>query len=399
MKEKDYTSYLAKQLLEDDFFIESCFNPTMESRAYWNELTNKNEIFAKEYVCASTKLRSIPYRERKFSKDDEELLWKRISGTRYRKRLHRYWYSSAAAVVAFLVVMSGIYYADRNDQNELTDIERVQKPENKEETIQLFLAEEKKVAIEEDSRVQYNKEGELHINTQKMDDFKSTNTDSVKKKDLVYNQLLVPAAKRSFLELADGTRIWVNANTRVVYPVTFEEKKREIYVEGEIYIEVYPDENRPFIVKSKKMDIRVLGTKFNVSTNELIPEASVVLVSGKVNVRTDNRVESELEPKDRLIYKESSVDIQKVNVDNYISWKDGFYTFDNECFSTVLNRLSNYYGKKMTYSEEVGALHCSGSLNLGEDMVKILTGLESTMPVSFTIQGEHISVLLNLKKK
>ncbi|MFR8355571.1 MAG: FecR domain-containing protein [Parabacteroides sp.] len=54
------------------------------------------------------------------------------------------------------------------------------------------------------------------------------------------------AAKRSFLELADGSKIWVNANTRVVYPVTFENKKREIYVDGEIYIEVFPDKERPF---------------------------------------------------------------------------------------------------------------------------------------------------------
>lgn len=206
--------------------------------------------------------------------------------------------------------------------------------------------------------------------------------------------MVVPVAKRTFLELADGSKIWVNANTRVVYPVAFEKKKREIYVDGEIYIEVYPDKERPFIVKSKKMDIQVLGTKFDVSAYESKQEVSVVLVSGKVNVKTDNRIESVLKPTDRLSYKKGTTDIQTVNVENYISWKDGFYTFDNECFSTVLDKLSDYYGKKFEYSVAAGALRCSGSLNLDEDMVKVLTGLESTMPVNFTIERESVSVIV-----
>ena len=297
-----------------------------------------------------------------------------------------------AAVAVLLLAVGGYYYANFYVNDNLTAIEKVQKPANPVETVQLILADEKKVTIEEeDSRLQYSKQGELHINTQKVETTQNTTTIN-KKNEPVYNQLIVPAAKRSFLELADGSRIWVNANTRVVYPVTFEDTKREIYVDGEIYIEVSPDKKRPFTVKSKKMDIRVLGTKFNVSAYEAGQDVSVVLVSGKVNVRTDNRVESVLKPSDRLTYEKGATDIKKVNVENYISWKDGYYTFDNEEFSIVLDKLSNYYGKKITYNSEVGVLRCSGSLNLGDDMVKILTGLESTMPVNFTIESEYISV-------
>ena len=142
------------------------------------------------------------------------------------------------------------------------------------------------------------------------------------------------------------------------------------------------------------MDIRVLGTKFNVSTYESNEGVSVVLVSGKVNVRTDNRVESLLTPSDRLSYERGTTDIKKVNVENYISWKEGYYTFDNECFSVVLDKLSDYYGKKIRYNDKVRALRCSGSLNLDEDMVKVLTGLESTMPVTFTIEREYILVIV-----
>lgn len=393
MYTKDYTNYTAEQLLEDDFFLESFYNPTIESQSFWEASILKDGALAKEFMSANTILRSVPYRKRVFSSEDKELLWNRIFATTRKKRLFRYWYSSAAAVAILLLAVGGFYYADYSVKDNLTAIEKVQKPEHPVETIQLILADEKKMDIEENSRLQYSNEGDLHIDTQKVD-VSQNSTDTDKRNRSAYNQLIVPVAKRSFLELADGSRIWVNANTRVVYPVTFDEKKREIYVDGEIYIEVSPDGKRPFVVKSKKMDIYVLGTKFNVSAYEANQEVSVVLASGKVNVRTDNRTESVLEPSDRLSYGNGAIDIKKVNVENYISWKDGFYTFDNECFSTVLDKLSDYYGKEISYDSAVGALRCSGSLNLGEDMVKVLTGLESTMPVNFAIEREYISVVV-----
>ena len=395
MKGKDYTGYSVEQLLEDDFFLKSYFYPTDNSQAFWKEQALRDEVLAKEIVYAQMVLRSIPYRKQTFSSEDKELLWKRISKTNHKKRSFRYWYSSVAAVAILLLAVGSFYYMNYYEEDNLTAIEKVQKPEQPVETVQLILADEKKVDIEEkNSHLQYNKKGELHINAQKMKTSQDSVTSSDNKNELIYNQLIVPSAKRSFLELADGSKIWVNANTRVVYPVTFDDKMREIYVDGEIYIEVSPEEKRPFIVKSKKMDVRVLGTKFNVSTYESNEGASVVLVSGKVNVRTDNRVESLLTPSDRLSYEKGTTDIKKVNVENYISWKEGYYTFDNECFSVVLDKLSDYYGKKIRYNDKVRALRCSGSLNLDEDMVKVLTGLESTMPVTFTIEREYISVIV-----
>ncbi|MFR2614809.1 FecR family protein [Parabacteroides goldsteinii] len=377
------------------FFLKSYFYPTDNSQAFWKEQALRDEVLAKEIVYAQMVLRSIPYRKQTFSSEDKELLWKRISKTNHKKRSFRYWYSSVAAVAILLLAVGSFYYMNYYEEDNLTAIEKVQKPEQPVETVQLILADEKKVNIEEkNSHLQYNKKGELHINAQKMKTSQDSVTSSDNKNELIYNQLIVPSAKRSFLELADGSKIWVNANTRVVYPVTFDDKMREIYVDGEIYIEVSPEEKRPFIVKSKKMDIRVLGTKFNVSTYESNEGVSVVLVSGKVNVRTDNRVESLLTPSDRLSYEKGTTDIKKVNVENYISWKEGYYTFDNECFSVVLDKLSDYYGKKIRYNDKVRALRCSGSLNLDEDMVKVLTGLESTMPVTFTIEREYILVIV-----
>ena len=395
MNEKNYTDYSTQQLLEDDFFLESFFNPTVESQLFWEELKRTNKALAKEIMCANTILSSIPYRKRILSSDDTDLLWKRISHTTHKKRLFRYWYSSVAAVAVLLLVAGGFYYTDYYVKDSLTAIEKVQKPEYPIESIQLILADEKKVNIEEeDSRLRYSKKGELHINTQKVDiPQKSTDTNKQGQKDPVYNQLIVPAAKRSFLELADGSKIWVNANTRVVYPVTFENKKREIYVDGEIYIEVSPDKERPFIVKSEKMDIRVLGTKFNVSAYATNKESSVVLVSGKVNVHTDNRAESILEPSDRLSYGKGSIDIRKVNVENYIGWKDKLFMFDEEDMVTIMNKLTRWYDVDIIIeTPELKEKVFYGVIRKYENISTILDMLKKTQNIDYLIEGKKIVI-------
>lgn len=102
-----------------------------------------------------------------------------------------------------------------------------------------------------------------------------------------YNQIITAKGKRSQLQLSDGTMLWVNSATRVIYPTQFSETEREIYVDGEIYIEVAKENKRKFIVKTKDFSVQVLGTKFNVSSYENNAISKVLLVEGKVSVKKD----------------------------------------------------------------------------------------------------------------
>ncbi len=88
--------------------------------------------------------------------------------------------------------------------------------------------------------------------------------ESVTDEEHSFNQLIVPNGKRSTLALEDGTKMWINAGSRVIYPNKFKKNKREIYVDGEVYMEVARDEERPFVVKTNMLDVQVLGTSFNV---------------------------------------------------------------------------------------------------------------------------------------
>ena len=176
-----------------------------------------------------------------------------------------------------------------------------------EETL-LILAEDKVVSLKE-------KETTITYDSVAI----KANEENISKKELaVYNQLVIPRGKRSVLTFSDGSKVWVNAGTRVIYPTEFEKDKREIYVDGEIYIEVARDEERPFYVRTKDMNVRVLGTKFNVTAYESEPIRSVVLAQGCVQVETTQTPKAILAPNQMFSSVEGKENISQVDVEQMI---------------------------------------------------------------------------------
>ena len=161
--------------------------------------------------------------------------------------------------------------------------------------IQLVLSDKLIPISGQESQIEYDAKGTVAVNSEKIADV-SLNSANTSKRLSEFNQLIVPNGKRSTLILEDGTKLWVNAGSRIVYPVTFADKKREIYVNGEVFLEVTPDKKRPFIVKTKEIDVQVLGTSFNVMAYETDESSSVVLVTGAVQVDTKDDEDFRLEP-------------------------------------------------------------------------------------------------------
>lgn len=389
MENTDYTNYTAEQLLQDEFFLAYLWHPTENDTRFWDDIQRDNQKLSDEIACARLLFKSIPYRNVTLPAVDEDDLWKRIINTNQTNKKQRtplFYYFSAVASVTILIVCSLFYYFNSVSGSGLSEIEKVEKPRAVAGDIQLILANQEELTIEgKESQLQYDTKGELLVNSEKI----VTEPAQVKEK-IEYNQLVVPAGKRSSLNLSDGTKIWINANTRVVYPVLFEQDKREIYVDGEIFLDVFPDKNRPFIVKTNKLDINVLGTSFNVSAYEKESQISVVLVTGKVNVNTKDKQKTTLKPNEMYNYANGQSDTKTVDVTTYVSWKDGVYTFDNESLSVILDKLSDYYGKKIVTDKQINATRCSGTLNLREDLMDVLKGLENVVPVLFTEEIECI---------
>lgn len=397
---KDYTKYTADQLLNDDFFLDSEQHPTPDSQLFWTKLEKENESLANELKIARTFLNTIKKNSFKstFPLRDEQALWNRINQANHKRRNIRYLKTglSIAASVALLIGIAWNYLSPINNQQSETDylaiLENTQPSETSSGEVQLILSDNEKIAIDgKEVQVEYQEDGTLNINAKKK---KILNTTEDSDPAKTFNQLIVPVGKRSTLTFNDGTKLWVNSGSKVIYPVSFDKNKREIFAEGEVFLDVSPDNQRPFIVKTKQLDVKVLGTQFNLSAYETEKQIQVVLVSGKVEVQTNEKEKSTLTPNQLFSYDTQTHEnsIREVDVNDYIAWKDGYYQFQMQKMSTVLQKISHFYGVNIQWNPQLNTFSCSGKLDMKEDVREVLKALQKAAPIKITQNKENIYV-------
>lgn len=222
--------------------------------------------------------------------------------------------------------------------------------------------------------------------------------------EITYNSLVVPRGGEYQLMLEDGTKVWVNSETRLRYPTKFSESERIVLLEGEAYFEVSKDRNRPFIVKTQGVDVRVLGTAFNVSSYLDDEAIKTTLVEGSVIVMdSDDQIKNVLlKPGYQAVYSKENKDLdsKKVNVDLYTSWKDGRFVFDKSNLDDIMGRVSRWYDVKVFYqNEDVNDIRFTGTLRRYESLDRLLSIIEKTNEVRFVIGEKTIKVEKVYSKK
>ena len=197
-----------------------------------------------------------------------------------------------------------------------------------------------------------------------------------------FNQMIVPFGKRSNLILSDGTRVWINSGSRLVYSPVFTGKSREVFLEGEAYFEVAKDEKKPFFVRTNAYKVKVYGTKFDVQAYQQNNEYNTILIEGKVSLSVNKggilSREHFLFPDQKAMLtadKEDFLVTEVANIDNYIAWKEGYLIFKNEAFQSILKRVSHYYNINVELNEEIQIKRLSGKLDLKDDPERVLDGL------------------------
>lgn len=162
--------------------------------------------------------------------------------------------------------------------------------------------------------------------------------------------LTTPRCGAYQLRLADGTQVWLNAESRLKYPSRFTGEQRVVELEGEGYFKVTPDSQRPFIVKSGDITTEVLGTEFNVRT--YVPDDShVTLLKGSVKVKnTDSSSEVVIQPgEDAHLQGDGTFDVREVDTDNYYLWTEGYFYFDNESVVEIMRELGRWYNIRVEF--------------------------------------------------
>ncbi|MDR2139589.1 MAG: FecR domain-containing protein [Tannerella sp.] len=390
--EEKYKSCPAEELLQDDFFISSKVHPTEKTEVFWHTLLKNGDVDRESYRFACHFIESVQVRSEVIREDEKKALWEKIetynrSIREKRRKQHTLFYLLASTSAAALVLFACLFFHDSSVvDNTHCGIENVKAPELQTEHIQLVLTENEAVPLEgEEAEIAY-RDSSIEINRQKTE-LKKSET----KKEIAYNQLIVPKGKRSKLILKDGTQIWVNACTRVVYPVDFDEKRREIYVDGEVYLDVAHLDHCPFVVKTKTFSAEVLGTSFNLTAYGNDGEQHLVLVSGSVRIHMDSRKDVLLAPNEMFTSANGVTQVQTVHAEEYISWTSGLYQYESETLKTILKRLSRYYGQEIVCDPQVAGLKCSGKLDLKDELSTVLEGIALTAPVRYKYNyGVHL---------
>ena len=159
-----------------------------------------------------------------------------------------------------------------------------------------------------------------------------------------FQTLYVPAGQRAELVLPDSTKVWLNANSKLVYPTSFKEGIRQVELDGEAYFDVKHNGDNPFVVRTKSMNVTVLGTEFNVSAYSGIEEFNIAFLRGSVELNSSDRSgKYRMKAGEQIFYREGKYVSAQIGNMDYFKWKEGVLSFNNQPIHVIIDKLRLYY--------------------------------------------------------
>ena len=254
---------------------------------------------------------------------------------------------------------------------------------------QLVLSDGQQIELEnENNRLCRQIEGEHFLNDGKSLDYRqqASAPDSAR-----LHTLRIPRGGEYRIVLSDGTRVWMNAESELVYPARFTGKQRSVTLKGEAYFEVARNTDNPFYVTIGDMEVKVLGTSFNVSAYPG-EKRHTTLVEGNVAV-TWQQQEVSVQPGQQAIEDEKGLQVKKVNVMNYIGWKERRFVYKEQNLSEVLKELERWYDVQFLMADKaIGHLHLTANLPKYENIDKVLEIISYAACVKFEIKDRTVLI-------
>lgn len=309
------------------------------------------------------------------SQQEMNELWRRIDRSidaRRSKRRMMVWSSVlvAALLAGCLWLGVGHYWEQQPDLSVVAA--RMMNKAVETDEIQLIVAPEQTLRVKDGGTVTYQQDGGIQVDENVLASDEILNGP--------YDQIVVPKGRLARLILSDGTELYINSGTKVIYPERFVKKRREIFVDGEIYIDVRRDETVPFVVKTAHFDVEVLGTAFDVraySNEEGCDE--IVLLRGAVNVKSVSGAEVKLRPDKKAVVSAGGViHTEVVDAADYILWTKGILPLNNGTIGDIVDDLSRYYDVKITCEENIRNIRIAGKIDLQQGVEEALRNLSLT---------------------
>jgi ferric-dicitrate binding protein FerR (iron transport regulator) len=204
-------------------------------------------------------------------------------------------------------------------------------------------------------------------------------------------ELTTPAGQRAMARLHDGTIVWLNARTTLRYPAFFDKAERKVELDGEAYFEVAHKEKQPFVVSAGKLNIKALGTNFNVSAYKDRNTFNTSLINGSVKIyNKGNEPEAMiLKPNEYARLDNNKLTRHTFDNLNFLLWKDGIYAFDNMPFAEIMDKMQWYYDIKVdVHNRKLSAYKFSGKIRHRDGLENVLRTLQKVYRFSFEKNDE-----------
>jgi len=307
----------------------------------------------------------------------------------------RRWYSAAAAVL--ILISAGLYYSNRSAEPVLvkTELPRFKNDiapgKNKAvltlddgSTIDLDDAKNGILASESNIDIKKTGSGQLEYTAG------AQGTKTVK-----YNTLSTPKGGEYQLLLPDGSKVWLNSGSTLRFPTAFVGSERIVELSGEAYFDIAKNSKMPFLVRTNNaMDIKVLGTQFNVMAYDDEKNINTTLIEGSVEVLKGSG-KTMLKPGQEAILNRGSGNIKVASADleQAIAWKNGYFIFYNENIESIMRKVSRWYNVDVIYQGNLSNKDFVGTISRNKNVSELLKMLELTGAVNFSIDGRRITVM------
>lgn len=209
----------------------------------------------------------------------------------------------------------------------------------------------------------------------------------------VYNTIKTPRGGQYQVVLPDGTKVWLNALSSVNFPVSFNGVKRNVKIEGEAYLEVFKNRKQPFEVEINGMKVEVLGTHFNVNAYDDLLKTT--LLEGSVKVSNIYKAVV-IKPGQQASVgvRQQSIDINQVNTDEVIAWKNGYFNFADESLESIMDKVALWYNVEVDYENpELKKLRFMGIISRSRNLSEVLNIMKLTGNVNFKIENRRLLVM------
>lgn len=313
---------------------------------------------------------------------------------------YRYWV--AAASIALLLSGSWLFYQHQQQMPtqvvKLSNSEFIQPALTSPEKVMLQLSDGRIILLDDADGDTTMKDGgtSLHLHNNQL-----VYENTGEKKESTRHTIITPRGRQVRIVLPDGTRVWLNTASTLVYPTQFDHDRREIELSGEAYFEVQKDPSKPFFIYSPEQEVEVLGTHFNVSAYTDDDATQTTLVEGRVKVRGKHNtmgsspVTKILEPGQQAVMDNTTgaILVQEVETDDIISWKDNLFVFHNEEIKEVMKKVSRWYDLKIEYRDGMEGKRIGGSIPRFSNPIDLMESLKSTGLLNYKQEGGAIIIM------